>query len=424
MLIQRERYLQKIIDRQWNGMIKVITGLRRCGKSFLLFEIYREYLIQTGVKPENIICLALDDDENEQYRDTHALSAYLRNAIRDEKEQYYILLDEVQYAISEEEWKGKKEARLYSVLNGLLRKRNADIYITGSNSRFLSSDILTEFRGRGDEIRVHPLSFSEFMSAYQGTEREGFGEYMRYGGMPGMIGMKTEGQKTAYLERLYQEVYMKDIMERYGFYDTQVMEDVVNILASATGSLTNPNRLANVFASVQHRNVSDKTIRAYIDALKDSFLIEEAQRYDIKGNEYIGSPYKYYFADVGLRNVKINFRQQDPGHIMESMIYNELRARDLNVDVGVVRFSEKGKKISGEVDFVCNQGSRRYYIQSAYTMPDAEKRTQEERPLIQIGDSFRKIILVGDDTLPWCDIKGVMIMSVRQFLLNPDSLNL
>jgi len=424
MYIHRDRYLQKIIDRQWNGAIKVITGLRRCGKSFLLFEIYKKYLLEKGVKPENILCLALDDDENERYRDTHELSAYLRSFIKDENEQYYILLDEVQYAISAEEWKNKEDVRLYSVLNGLLRKRNVDIYVTGSNSRFLSSDVLTEFRGRGDEIKVNPLTFSEFMSAYSGTEEQGWSEYMRYGGMPRILEMKTDSQKVSYLERLYAEVYMKDIADRYGFYDLQTMEDLVNILSSAAGSLTNPSRLADTFQSVEGKNVSDKTVRTYIEALKDSFLISEAQRFDVRGNAYIGSPYKYYFSDLGLRNAKLNFRQQDPGHIMENIIYNELRTRELNVDVGVVHFSEKGKKVAVEVDFVCNQGSQRFYIQSAYTMPDEEKRVQEERPLIHIPDSFKKMILVNDNVKPWHDEKGVTIMSVRQFLMDENSIYL
>lgn len=424
MLIARDRYLQKLIDREWNGAIKVITGIRRSGKSCLLFDLFKANLLERGIAEDQIIEVALDDDQFAEYRDPEKLSEYIRLHIKDNKTEYYLLLDEAQFAITDEEWRKKKNIKLYSILNGLLRKKNVDIYVTGSNSRFLSSDILTEFRGRGDEVNVRPLSFSEFLTAFSGGEEEAWNEYMTYGGLPRILFMKSDEQKAAYLNSLFKETYVSDVIERYGFYDEDTLSELINILASQTGSLTNPNKLADSFRSVLHKNVSDKTIRTYIDALKDAFLIDETRRYDIKGKAYIGSPFKYYFKDIGLRNARLNFRQQDPGHLMENILYNELCLRGYNVDVGVVKFSEKGLHKSAEVDFVCNQGSRRYYIQSAYEMPAEEKRVQESRSLVHIPDSFKKIIVVKDNQKLWRDENGITIIGIRQFLLDQKSLDL
>lgn len=424
MLISRDTYLQKLIDRRENGAIKVITGLRRVGKSTLLFDLYQDYLRKDGVSPDQIISIALDDDENIQLRDPDQLSRFIRSKIVDSSKQYYLLLDEAQYAISEKEWKSKKEIRLYSVLNGLMRKHNVDIYITGSNSRFLSSDILTGFRGRGDEVRVYPLSFAEFSSVYQEDNTLALQDYLTYGGMPRIVGMKEDTQKVSYLNHLFQETYIKDVIERYGFYDEDSLSDLISILASSTGSLTNPMNLANTFRSTIGKQISDKTIRTYINALSDSFLIKEVSRYDVKRKAYIGSPYKYYFSDTGLRNARLNFRQQDPGHIMENVIFNELNIRGYNVDVGVVDITEEGKKKRTEIDFICNQGNQRYYVQSAYEMPTEEKRVQEEKSLIHVPDFFRKIIVVYSDQKAWRDEKGVTIIGLRQFLLDQNSLDI
>jgi predicted AAA+ superfamily ATPase len=424
MLISRDKYLQKLIDHEWNGAIKVITGIRRCGKSCLLFDIFKEYLLKKGINESQIIEIALDDDQFEECRIPEKLSEYIRNQITDNKKEYYVLLDEAQFAITDAEWKAKKDIKLYSILNGLLRKTNVDVYVTGSNSKFLSSDILTEFRGRGDEVNVRPLSFAEYYGAFSGDEESAWIEYMTYGGLPGILSMKDDEQKSTYLNRLFEETYIRDVIERYGFYDEDVLGELINILASQTGSLTNPNNLANTFKSVLHKNVSDKTIRTYIDALKDAFLVDESRRFDIKGKSFIGSPFKYYYKDIGLRNARLNFRQQDPGHLIENIIYNELCSRGYNVDVGVVKFSERGIHKTAEVDFICNQGNQRYYIQSAYEMPTKEKRIQEEKSLIHIPDSFKKIIVVKDNQKIWRDDNGITIMGIRQFLLDQSSLDL
>ena len=423
MLIARDHYLHQLINREWNGAIKVITGLRRSGKSFLLFELFKHHLLSQGVREDQIIEIVLDSDTCSKLRDPENLSAYIKGRIADPHARYYLLLDEAQYAISKEEWKSRQDIRLYSVLNGLLRNHNVDVYVTGSNSKFLSTDILTEFRGRGDEVTVNPLTFKEFSSVYPGNPEDAWLEYMTYGGMPRILELKTDEQKTSYLERLFTEIYIRDIVERYGFHDSDVLGELMNILASQTGSLTNPSKLANTYKSVQKKQVSDKTLRSYIDALKDAFLIDEARRYDIKGKAYIGSPFKYYYRDIGLRNARLNFRQQDPGHLMENILYNELKFRGYHVDVGVVKYAEGGKRGAAEVDFVCNQGSKRYYVQSAYTMPDEAKRLQEEASLVHIPDSFRKIIVTGDERKPWHDERGITIIGLRQFLLDEHSLD-
>jgi len=417
MHILRDKYLKELTDREWNAAIKVITGIRRVGKSYLLFEIFKSYLLEKGISEEQIISVALDNDDYLEFRDPKKLSRYIKNRITDNKTEYYVLLDEAQFAITDEEWKNKKDIRLYSILNGLIRRKNVDVYVTGSNSKFLSSDILTEFRGRGDEVNVRPLSFAEFNAVYPGDKEDAWLEYMTYGGLPRILTMKNDAQKANYLTRLFEETYIKDVVERYGFYDEDILGELINILASQTGSLTNPSKLSNTFKSVLKKNVSDKTLRTYINALKDAFLIDEARRYDVKGKSYIGSPFKYYFKDIGLRNARLNFRQQDRGHLMENIIYNELCLRGYNVDVGVVKFNEGGIRNSAEVDFICNLGSKRYYIQSAYDMPNEDKRIQEEKSLIHISDSFKKIIITGDEQKTWQDDKGITVYGDKKLLV-------
>lgn len=415
MEIKRDLYLNKLIERKENGSIKVITGIRRCGKSYLLFNLFYHYLLQSGVSNEQIIKIALDDEEHEELLDSKTLGAYIRKKLTDDK-QYYIFLDEIQFVPGFEK-----------VLNGLNRRPNLDIYVTGSNSKFLSSDILTEFRGRGDEVRIYPLSFAEYTTAYSGTVQEAWADYFTYGGLPLILSRKTDEQKSKYLTDLFKKVYIDDIVERNNLRGDTIMESLVNILASSIGSLTNPLKLANTFASNGMGNVSDKTISTYIEYLMDAFLIEKAERYNIKGKKYISSPFKYYFTDVGLRNARLNFRQQEENHIMENIIYNELLIRGFNVDVGVVEHMEKtpaGKRAVKryEVDFVCNRGSQRYYIQSAFSMPNREKMQQEQNSLIYTGDFFKKIIVAKDVIKPWHNEEGILIMGLQDFLLNANSL--
>lgn len=414
--IKRDLYLNRLIERRENGMIKVITGIRRCGKSYLLFKLYYQYLIDSGVDPSGIITIPLDDDDYEELHDSKKLSAYIKSRITDDR-MWYVFLDEVQLCKNFE-----------AVLNGLNRRENLDIYVTGSNSRFLSSDVLTEFRGRGDEVRVYPLSFSEYVSAYPGDKYDAWVDYCTYGGLPLILSRKTDELKSQYLISLCRELYLKDIEDRHKLHGDNVMSTLLNILASAVGSLTNPSKLAKTFGS-NGITVSDKTIGAYIGYLQDAFFISKSERYDIKGKKYIASPYKYYFTDVGLRNAQLNFRQQEENHIMENIIYNELLVRGYNVDVGVVEHSEKdenGKNVRKrlEVDFVCNRGNRRYYIQSAFAIPDRNKMEQEQNSLIRIDDSFKKIIVVRDRIKLWYNEKGIVIMDIMDFLLNPDSLDL
>ena len=412
--IRRDLYLNRLIERRENGMIKVITGIRRCGKSYLLFKLYYQYLLNDGVNADRIIAVPLDDDDFSELRESQKLSAYLKERITAEG-MWYVFLDEVQMCENFE-----------AVLNGLNRRDNVDIYVTGSNSKFLSSDILTEFRGRGDEVRVYPLSFSEYVSAYPGDVYDAWADYTTYGGLPMILNRRTDELKSGYLSSLCRELYLKDIENRYNLRGDNVMQALLNILASAVGSLTNPVKLANTFSS-NGISVSDKTIGAYIGYLQDAFMISKAQRYDIKGKKYIASPFKYYFTDVGLRNAQLNFRQQEENHIMENILFNELLVRGFNVDVGVVEHAEKneaGKNVRKrlEVDFVCNQGSRRYYIQSAFAIPDREKMEQEQQSLIHIDDFFKKIIVVKDKIKPWHNEKGIVIMGITDFLLHANSL--
>jgi predicted AAA+ superfamily ATPase len=410
-----------------NGMVKVITGARRCGKTYLLFDLFCDYLRSSGVDDLRIIGLALDDEENADYRDPATLLAHLRSRITNKQERYYLLIDEVQYAISDEELKNTEQPpRLYGVLNGLLRMRNVDIYVTGSNSKMLSTDIMTQFRGRGDEVRVRPLSFAEFMQGFDGDIYQGWAEYVMFGGMPLILSMRTDEQKSRYLENLFTETYVKDIMARNKLTKTQELESLVNVLASNIGSLTNPTKLEATFKSVLHSKISANTIGTYIGYLEEAFIIEEAKRFDVKGRKYIGSPKKYYFEDVGLRNARLGFRQIEQTHIMENIIYNELRTRGYTVDIGIVekRGKQDGKdyRKSLEVDFVANLGSNRCYIQSAYALPTAEKAAQEKASLREVGDSFKKIILVRDTVKLSRDDDGILTMSVYDFLINQDSL--
>lgn len=417
MEIRRDIYLNKLISKKHNGLIKVVTGMRRCGKSYLLFNLFKEYLVNEGVNENHIIEIAFDSFENKKYRDPEVLFPYLMEKIAD-NEMYYVLLDEVQMLDDFE-----------SVLNSLGRKKNVDVYVTGSNAKFLSKDIITEFRGRGDEVHMYPLTYSEFMSVYDGDKQEGWRDYVLFGGIPLVLGFETADQKSDFLKSLFEETYISDITGRNNIRNKAELEELLNILSSAIGSLTNPSKLSATFKSVKNKTISKETIIKYIDYLKDSFLIDSAIRYDIKGKKYINTPSKYYFTDLGLRNARLNFRQVEETHAMENIIFNELKVRGYNVDVGVVVMNEvdkNGKKIRKqlEVDFVCNKGSKRFYIQSAYALPDKEKMEQEQRSLVNTGDGFKKIIITKDAVAPLYNDEGILVMSVYDFLLNPDSMEI
>ena len=417
MDIKRDKYLNDLINRMHNGMIKVVTGIRRCGKSYLLFNIFQRYLQQQGIDDSHIITIELDRRSNKKYRDPDVILEYIESLITDD-DQYYIMLDEVQMLNEFEE-----------VLNSLLHISNADIYVTGSNSKFLSKDVITEFRGRGDEIHIYPLTFKEFMEAYDGDIYHGWAEYVIYGGLPLTVTMKTEEQKIKYLTTLFAETYLKDIIERHNIEKTQELEDLINVLASAMGSLTNPPKIQATFKSTIQSSISQNTIRQYIEYLEDAFLINKADRYNVKGRKYIGSPVKYYFEDVGLRNARLGFRQVEETHLMENVIYNELRSRGYSVDVGVVEkrtTDETGKSVRKqlEIDFVANLGSKRYYIQSAFSIPTEEKRLQEKASLVNVNDSFKKIIIVKDVVNVTRDEDGITTMSIYDFLLKENSLEL
>lgn len=415
MEIKREIYLQQLIQRKENGMIKVITGIRRCGKSFLLFNIFKKYLLENGVAEDHIIEIALDGIENEELRDPKVCYQYIKTCMK-ETGMYYLLLDEVQFM-----------PRFEEVLNSLLRIDQIDVYVTGSNSRFLSSDIVTEFRGRGDEIRMYPLSFAEFYSVYDGDYDDAWDEYMTYGGLPQLVTFQSERQKGEYLKNIFSNVYLKDVIERNNIQNVDEIGILVDVLASVIGAPTNPSKISNTFASERQMSYTNKTISKHIDYLEESFLISKANRYDIKGRKYIGANLKYYFTDIGLRNARLNFRQQEPTHIMENIVYNELLIRGYNVDVGVVDIYTKdknGKRVHKqlEVDFVVNQGSQRYYIQVAYDMTSEEKQKQEFASLRHIPDSFKKIIIVNGSKKPWRNDEGFVIMGMKYFVLNVESL--
>ena len=428
MEVRRDLYLDGLISRMHNGMVKVITGIRRCGKTYLLFNLFGDYLRnEMGVDDEHIIEVALDAEENARYRNPAVLNEYIKSRIVDSRSAYYVLLDEVQYAISDEELRGSEPPRLYGVLNGLLRMRNVDAYVTGSNSKLLSSDVMTQFRGRGDEVRVRPFSFAEFMQGFNGDKYEGWAEYTVFGGMPAILSMRTDEQKSRYLERLFTETYLKDVVSRNKITKTQELEDLVDVLASSIGALTNPPKIEATFKSALKSSISSNTIASYIGYLEESFLVSEARRYDVKGRKYIGSPKKYYFEDIGLRNARLNFRQVEETHIMENIVYNELCARGFSVDVGSIDkvAREEGKLVRKqlEVDFVANLGSRRCYIQSALHLPNPEKERQEKASLIEVPDSFKKIVLVRDVVKPIYDENGILTMGVYDFLLNRKSLD-
>ena len=415
MEIKRNRYLNTLISKKHNGLIKVITGMRRCGKSYLLFTLFKEHLLSDGIDEDHIIEIAFDAFENKKYRDPDVLYPYLKEQIKDDA-MYYVLLDEVQLL-------GEFE----SILNSLIRMKNVDVYVTGSNARFLSKDVITEFRGRGDEVHMYPLSFAEFMSVYPGTKQDGWNEYMLYGGIPPVLEFTTPDQKIAFLKSLFEETYISDIVGRHNIRNKAELEELLNILSSAIGSLTNPQKLSATFQTVKKKKISNSTIKRYIDYFCDSFLIDSAIRYDVKGRKYIDTPVKYYFTDMGLRNARLNFRQIEETHSMENIIFNELKMRGFNVDVGVImqyETNEKGTNIRKqlEIDFVCNQGSKRYYIQSAYAIPDQAKMEQEQRSLMLTGDFFKRMIITKDTPAPYYNESGVLIMNVYDFLLNENSL--
>ena len=417
MEIKRDYYLNKLITKKHNGLIKVITGIRRCGKSYLLFTLFKNHLTESGVADDHIIEIPFDSFENKKYRDPEILYPYVKEQIADDG-MYYILLDEVQLL-------GEFE----SVLNGFMRMKNVDVYVTGSNARFLSKDIITEFRGRGDELHIQPLSFAEFMSVYDDNKYDGWNEYVLYGGLPPVVLLRTAEQKIELLKSLFQETYINDIISRHSVKHRDEFEELINILASAIGSLTNPKKLTDTFKSKKNKVISSNTIKSYLDYLCDAYVVSRATRYDIKGKKYIDTPQKYYFSDVGIRNACINFRQLEENHTMENIIYNELIARNFNVDVGIITATGKdkdGKSVRKqlEVDFVCNKGSKRYYIQSAFSIPDREKMEQESNSLLRIDDSFKKIIVVKDLPAPTYTEDGILVISVYDFLLNSNSLDM
>ncbi len=417
MEIRRDIYLNKLISKKHNTLIKVITGIRRCGKSYLLTKLFRDHLASVGIPDDHIIEMAFDLYENKSYIDPELFFPYLKSQIKD-KEMYYVLLDEVQLL-------GDFEF----VLNSLARMENVDVYVTGSNAKFLSKDIITEFRGRGDEVHMHPLTFAEFMSVYPGDTSSGWREYMLYGGIPLVLQFGTLDQKIDFLKSLFEETYISDIVGRHNVRNKSELEELLNIISSAIGSLTNPRKLSATFKSVKNKTISQNTIKKYIEYFEDSFLIDSAQRYDIKGKRYINTPLKYYFTDLGLRNARLNFRQVEETHAMENIIFNELKVRGYNVDVGVVTSNEvdkSGKKIRKqlEIDFVCNKGSKRYYIQSALRLSNEAKKEQEQRSLLMTQDAFKKIIITKDALAPLYNEEGILVMSIFDFLLNENSLEI
>lgn len=416
MIIQRKKYLDRLIAHKHNGLIKVITGIRRCGKSYLLFKLFKEHLLSEGVMPSHIIEIELDNRINKSLRDPDKCLEYVRNLIKDQ-DRYYLLIDEVQYMSEFED-----------VLNSFLHIENLDTFVTGSNSKFLSKDIITEFRGRGDEISIYPLSFEEYIQTCPETAwDDAWNQYSRYGGLPYTALLTDAEEKGAYLKKLFNEVYIKDILERNNIRNDIGIEQLINIISSGIGSLTNPQKLENAFKSMGNIKLSAVTIKSYLDFLEDAFMIEKAERYDIKGKKYISTPHKYYFTDIGLRNARLNFRQLEETHIMENVIYNELRIRGYSIDVGVVETNERladGKysRKQVEIDFVANKGDKRYYIQSAFTLPSPEKVKQEERPLRNIPDSFKKFIIIKDNIITRRSENGIITISLKEFLLNPDCL--
>ena len=427
----REQYLKEIISKKDNGRIKIITGLRRSGKSVLLFQLYREWLLGEGVKEDQIIALALDILENARYRNPLELDKYVRDHMVDPKKRYYIFIDEIQFVSEiQNPYVDNEDAKItfIDVILGFMHMDNADVYVTGSNSKMLSSDILTQFRDRGDEIRVYPLSFAEFYNEYEGDKRGAWQDYYTYGGMPLATSLESHEEKSRYLKDLFDRTYIKDVLERHEIKnDTEVLDILLDVLASGIGSLTNPSKLANTFKSERQIGIGSETIEKYIGYFEESFLIEKAVRYDVKGRKYIGTPAKYYYTDLGLRNARLGFRQLEETHIMENVLYNDLIRRGMNVDVGVVEYNTKdadGKKIRKqlEVDFVVNQGGKRFYIQSALSIADPDKKEQEIESLKRIPDSFSKMVVVRDYLKPWQDENGITYVGIEQLLLNEELL--
>lgn len=433
MQIERNEYIQKLIQKKDNGRVKIITGIRRCGKSYLLFELYTKYLRENGVGEDQVIGLALDELANAKYRNPFALDTYIREQILESTKKYYVLIDEIQF-VSEvqnpyiEDTTAK--ITFIDVVLGLMKIKNVDIYVTGSNSKMLSTDILTQFRDRGDEIRVFPLSYAEFYKAYEGDQHDAWMDYCTYGGMPVTLSLNTHEEKSRYLRDLFAGTYLKDVIERHSVQnDTDVLDALLNIVASAIGSLTNPSRLSNTFDSEKHLKISSATIEKYLGYFQEAFLLSKAERYDVKGKKYIKTPSKYYFTDAGLRNAKLGFRQQEETHIIENILYCDLLRRGYDVDVGVIEHNYKDKdgksaRSQLEIDFVVNRGNERYYIQSALSVADPEKREQEIRPFLRIPDSFRKIVVVGGRMHPWKDDNGILYIGIEQFLLDEKAIDL
>ena len=429
MIYNRKRYVQMLADKQWNGRIKVITGLRRCGKSTVLFDLFKAHLIENGIQADNIIEIALDDDENKEYRDPYVLSEYIREKCNEKNSEYYLFLDEIQYAISKEELRNHDEpVRLYSVLNGFLHMKNVDVYVTGSNSKLLSKDVSTEFRGRGDTVHIYPLSFSEFLS-FSGLEKhDAYGEYLMFGGMPYLLSLDTDEKKYDYLEELFEEIYFKDIEERYDIRLPGVLRELTSSLCSSIGSLTNASKISRAVSTVKGIKTDSETISSYLSYLTDSFLFSKAERYDIKGKKYFEYPSKYYAADVGLRNVRLGLRQQEETHIMENIIFNELICRGFKVDIGnieVVERNKEGRRVQKnlEVDFIARKGSKKYYIQSALSMDNEEKAEVELKSLRSIDDSFKKIVISKSYGKSWTDDKGVLRLGFMDFLTDETSID-
>lgn len=429
MLIKRDAYLNKLIKKQWNGRIKILTGIRRCGKSTILFELFYDYLLSQGIDKNDIVTLSLDDDINAKYRDPEELSGYVRSKCSDPMKKYYVLLDEIQYAISKEELQNPdKPVRLYSVLNGFLHMKNIDVYVTGSNSKLLSKDVATEFRGRGDTIHIYPLSFSEYYAVSGKDKNDAYDEYAMYGGMPYLLNLDSDEEKYDYLNDLFEEIYFKDIEERYTIRLPGVLRDLTSSLCSSIGSLTNASKIARAVNSMKNAKTDSETISQYLSYLTDSFLFSKADRYDVKGKKYFDYPSKYYCTDIGLRNVRLGLRQMEPTHIMENIIYNELKVRGYSADVGVIEQTERnneGKRIQKqlEIDFIARKGIKKYYIQSALNMDEDNKQKTELRPLLSIDDSFKKIVVSRSYGRSWIDDNGILRIGLLDFLLDENSMD-
>ena len=433
MIINRDKYLDQLIRKKWNGLIKIITGIRRCGKSYLLFELFHAHLNAIGIEDDYIIELSLDDEANAKYRNPMELGNYIRSLIIEKDRKYYVILDEIQQVKEvKNPWLDDPNETIgfVDVLLGLMKLKNADIYITGSNSKMLSSDILTQFRDRGDEIRLYPLSYKEFYDAFPDSKENAWKEYYTYGGLPRIMSFSTHKDKSDYLQNLFKNTYMKDVIDRHKIRnDKQILDDLVNIISSAVGSLTNPKKLSDTFKSANGIVINSTTIDTYLEYFEEAFIIDVARRYDIKGRKYIGTPVKYYFTDIGLRNARLNFRQQEENHIMENILFIELKSRGYNVDVGIVEYrhlDKNGKAVRAqlEVDFVANDGGKIYYIQSALHVDDDKKRHQEINSLKRIPDSFKKIVVVKDDIMPWNDDNGILYIGIKDFLLDSNAINM